>query len=130
MKSDVFSSFLSPSSTQPGKYNVSNAVAQIIEVPVRTVAEIVRELPVSSRVHLKMDTQGFDLEVFAGAVEALDSILMLQSELAHRVIYEGAPDWQQSIATFAKAGYRPSMLLPISFDEGLGCIEADGVFVR
>ena len=129
MSSDVFSSFRQPASTQPGKYSDSNAIAMTIDVPVRTVAEMLRELP-PSRVHLKMDTQGFDLEVFAGAAGALDSICMLQSELAFQTIYENAPDWRQAVDTFAKAGYRPSWLLPISFDDALGCIEADGVFVR
>ena len=80
--------------------------------------------------YLKMDTQGFDLEVFSGAISVLGSIVALQSEVAFRRIYEGAADFHQASEAFASAGFRPSMLHPISFDEGLGVIEADGVFVR
>jgi FkbM family methyltransferase len=129
MNSDVFSSFCQPASSQPEKYATSNAVARTIEVPVRTVAEVLCEGP-PARVHLKMDTQGFDLEVFKGAAGMMESIFTLQSELALRPIYQDAPDWQEAMAAFASEGYRPSMLHAISLDEGLGCIEADGIFVR
>lgn len=133
MESDVFSSFLKPADGQPGKYSDSNRVSRSIPVKVSTVAAAWREISVVhgvSRLYLKMDTQGFDLEVFAGAQDVLASIVALQSELAFRTIYEGGADAAAAMATFAAAGYRPSMLHPISFDEGLGMIEADGIFVR
>lgn len=129
MQSDVFSSFRKPSASQPDKYSDSNIVVQTVEVPVRTVAEVMRELP-ASRVHLKMDTQGFDLEVFAGAAGVLQQIPSLQSELALRTVYDGAPDWREAMSTYERAGYSPSILRAISFDDALRCIEIDSVFVR
>lgn len=133
MESDVFSSFLKPAEGQPGKYSDSNRVSRSIPVKVSTVAAAWREISAAhgvSRLYLKMDTQGFDLEVFAGAREVVESIVALQSELAFRTIYEGGADAATAMAAFAVAGFRPSMLHAISFDEGLGMIEADGVFVR
>lgn len=133
MESDVFSSFLKPDGTQPEKYADSNRIQTTLTVQVSTVAKVwddIRNKFGISRLYLKMDTQGFDLEVFAGAASVVRSIVALQSEVAFRRIYEGAADFDQASKVFADAGFRPSMFHPISFDEGLGMIEADGVFVR
>jgi len=73
--------------------------------------------------YLKMDTQGFDLEVFAGATSVLGSIVALQSEVAFRRIYVGVADFHQASEVFASAGFCPSILHTISFDEELGVIE-------
>lgn len=129
MSSDVFSSFLAPFDGQPQKYRDSNRVASVVEVEVKTVAEVLETLGLA-KIHLKMDTQGFDQEVFAGALPALSRIATLQSELSFRRLYEGAPMWDAAVARFGAAGFKPSFLLPISLDSDLGCIETDGVFVR
>jgi FkbM family methyltransferase len=133
MESDVFSSFLKPDGTQPEKYAGSNKIQTTLSVKVSTVAQAWEEIRAKfgvSRLYLKMDTQGFDLEVFAGAASVMGSIVALQSEVAFRRIYEGAADFHQASKEFTDAGFRPSMFHPISFDEGLGMIEADGVFVN
>ncbi len=133
MESDVFSSFLKPDSNQPEKYVDSNKVRTSTPVHVRTVAAEWKEISERhevSRMHLKMDTQGFDLEVFAGAEKVLDAIVTLQSELAFRQLYKHGADYQDAIRTYAAAGYKTSTLQPISFDDQLRMIEADGVFVR
>lgn len=133
MESDVFSSFLEPDGKQPEKYADSNKIQTTLSVKVSTVAKVwddVRDKFGVSRLYLKMDTQGFDLEVFAGAVPVVGSIAALQSEVAFRRIYEGAADFYQASKVFSEAGFRPSMFHPISFDEGLGMIEADGVYVN
>lgn len=129
MSSDVFSSFHKPFEGQPGKYGDSNQIASVVEVEIKTVAEVMQSLGLSN-VHLKMDTQGFDLEVFAGALSALGGVATLQSELSFQRLYEGAPMWDVAMSRFAEAGFKPSFLLPISLDAELGCIEADGVFVK
>ena len=133
MESDVFSSFLKPDAAQPEKYADSNRIQTTLPVQVSTVAKVwhdIRNKFGVSRLYLKMDTQGFDLEVFAGAASVMGFIAALQSEVAFRRIYEGAADFYQASKVFAEAGFRPSMFHPISFDEGLGMIEADGVYVN
>jgi len=133
MASDVFSSFLKPDASQPGQYADSNKVSETIPVTVRTVADVWAELAPklqTSRLYLKMDTQGFDLEVFAGASAALDGIVALQSEMAFHKIYDGCAGFEEALACFQASGFRLSMLHPISLDGKLAMIEADGVFVR
>jgi FkbM family methyltransferase len=57
------------------------------------------------RLFLKMDTQGFDLEVFKGASGCLDSILGLQSEISVVPLYEGMPDYLEALTTYEEAGF-------------------------
>ncbi len=135
MALDVFSSFLTPDPNQPAKYDISNKVARKVKVPVRTISEMLPEILKqqgleSPRVYLKSDTQGFDLQVFKGAKEALPHIVALQSELTFRPIYQNAPDWRTLVDAFAAEGFEPSFLLPISFDDRLAILEADGIFVK
>jgi len=130
---DVFSSFLAPDAGQPTKYADSNRVSQKVKVKVSTVAEVLPEILQTcggGAVYLKMDTQGFDMQVFAGALPALSHVVGLQSELAFRTIYAAAPDWKAMLAAVEKQGFLPSFFLPISFDQDLSILEADGIFVR
>jgi FkbM family methyltransferase len=58
------------------------------------------------RVLLKLDTQGYDLEVLAGAEGCLDSILALQSELSVVPLYEGMPHYLEALPTYERAGFK------------------------
>jgi FkbM family methyltransferase len=70
-----------------------------------------------ARMLLKMDTQGFDLQVFAGAAGVLSRVVALQSELSAIPIYRGMPPLTQSLATFEKEGFQVSGLYPLARDE-------------
>jgi FkbM family methyltransferase len=133
MESDVFSSFLKPNPNQPCKYADSNIQRFSTLVKVSTVEVEWRKITAQhgvKRMHLKMDTQGFDLEVFAGAEPVLESIITVQSELAFIHLYEDGADYRDAFQTYLAAGYRASTLQPISYDESLRMVEADGLFVR
>ncbi|MDB6138080.1 MAG: hypothetical protein JWO94_1152 [Verrucomicrobiaceae bacterium] len=130
---DVFSSFLAPDAGQPEKYAHSNRISEKVKVKVSTVAEMLPDILKTcggGPVYLKMDTQGFDLQVFTGAVPALSHVVALQSELAFHTIYANAPDWKAMLGAIEKQGFLPSFLLPISFDQDFSILEADGIFVR
>ncbi len=60
---------------------------------------------VSPCVLLKMDTQGYDLKVFAGAQGCLQCIQALQSELSVVPLYENMPHFLESLATYERAGF-------------------------
>jgi FkbM family methyltransferase len=133
MAGDVFSSFLIPGSQQPEKYNDSNSVVRTLMVPIRTVDRmwpVIKKKLGVSRLMLKLDTQGFDLEVFAGAGQCIHEIPLLLSELACVSLYENAPDYVTALSTFASKGYQPAIFAPISFTDDLRAIEMDGVFVK
>lgn len=133
MAGDVFSSFLKPGTCQPDKYNDSNIIVRSLLVPVKTINNTWPAFKAKfglSKLMLKLDTQGYDLEVFAGASECLNDIPLLMSELACISIYEDAPDYRSAMAKYLASGYRPAILSPISFTEDLLAIEMDGIFVK
>ncbi len=57
----------------------------------------------SRRILLKMDTQGYDTEVFKGLGSKLEHVYALQSEVSLISIYEGMPHWTESISLYEKS---------------------------
>lgn len=81
------------------------------------------------RILLKIDTQGYDLEVFAGAAGVIDSVSVLQSEVSCRPIYEGMPHWTDVIAIYERAGFGVSGFFPVTRDENQ-VVEFDCLLTR
>lgn len=81
------------------------------------------------RIFLKMDTQGYDLEVFKGLGDKLQHVVAIQSEVSLIPIYEGMPHWTDSISSYEKAGFGVAGLFPVTFD-GCRVIEFDCLLVR
>lgn len=83
------------------------------------------------RVFLKMDTQGYDLEVFAGARGCLEWIRGLQSELSVLPLYEGMPDYATSLAQYRGCGFEVSGFFPVFRDKATLLLgEFDCVMIR
>ena len=57
------------------------------------------------RVLLKMDKQGYDVNVFEGARACLDRIVALQSELSVVPLYRGMPHHLEALRTYEQAGF-------------------------
>lgn len=85
----------------------------------------------SPRALLKLDTQGFDLEVLAGARDALPHVRAIQAEISLKPIYEGAPHYLEALAEFERLGFEITGMYPVSRDkETLAIVEYDCVLVR
>ena len=83
------------------------------------------------RVFLKMDTQGWDLEVVKGAGDRLMDVGALQTELSVIPVYEGLPSFAESIAHFQASGFAPTGIFPVARDlDRLRAIEFDCVMLR
>jgi FkbM family methyltransferase len=78
---------------------------------------------------LKSDTQGFDLEVLAGAAALLDRVSILVIELSVQPIYESTPNLLEMLAAVDELGFAPAGMSYVTLD-GAKVIEYDGVFVR
>lgn len=79
---------------------------------------------------LKMDTQGYDLEVFKGAKDSLSSVCCMLSELSLIPLYEGMPNYLESLAIYAGEGFSASGFYPITRHQNLALNEVDCMFVR
>ena len=62
-------------------------------VPIVTLDET-NYAPIGANALLKIDTQGFELEVLNGAAELLKKIQGVQLEMSLTPMYEGAPSFQ------------------------------------
>lgn len=82
------------------------------------------------KIFLKMDTQGYDLNVFNGAKNSVNSIVAILSEISFLPIYEGMPDYHQVLKEFETNGFVVTGLFPVSRSESLSIIEMDGVLIN
>jgi FkbM family methyltransferase len=75
-------------------------------VPVRTIEELLRSEGVADgrRIYLKVDTQGYDLNVFYG-LGSIAGVILLQSETSVVPLYEGMPHYTDALLCDEKAGY-------------------------
>ena len=114
----VMSSFL--------EAQVTDAMARTEMVSVKRLDELMAELPVkmaNTRIFLKMDTQGFDLEVFRGASGCMDAIRGLQSELSVKPIYKNMPHYLEALARYEEAGFDLYNVSVVNRVEGGGLLE-------
>lgn len=99
-KLTVMSSLLEP--------RVSEQSARKETVPVMRLDDVLPPLVTEfgiARVFLKMDTQGYDLEVFKGASGCIESILGIQSELSVRPLYKNMPHYLKALEVYEAAGF-------------------------
>ena len=80
---------------------------------------------------LKVDAQGFEAEVLAGARELLPRLRGLQLEMSLVRCYEGERDFRELIDDLEDAGFRPWLFFPGYFEHKLARqLQIDGVFMR
>jgi FkbM family methyltransferase len=90
--------------------------------------EVVRP---GERAWLKLDVQGFELQVLRGAGERLAELAAVQTELSLVPLYAGAAPWRTIVDLLEGAGFELAGLEPGFEDPASGrMLQADGVFVR
>jgi FkbM family methyltransferase len=114
MENSEFSSFLSPMDDSTASFGGANKVQQTVEVDVKVLDEIIPRLRErgSRNIYLKLDTQGFDLEVLKGAERSLAAVCGLQSEMSVRPIYANMPKYSEVIAFLEQRGFILSGIFP------------------
>ena len=129
-----FSSVLQPTGYPIERFGGSAPVERVEQVDVRRLDQVLRDVIAHidrPRLFLKTDTQGYDLQVFAGAAGVIDRVLGLQSEIAPVPLYEGAPTMVEALRTFQSAGFELSELSPVSRDPDTArVLEYDCLMVR
>lgn len=83
------------------------------------------------RVYLKLDVQGFELEVLKGAADVLPYVQVVDVELSLVPLYEGAPRLQEVVDILADIGFVLRSLSPVFLDPSTGrLLQVDGLFTR
>jgi len=130
----VFSSFLPLSAYAAEQFGPEVEVARVEQVQVRrldsVLDEVIAHVP-EPRLFLKIDTQGHDLEVFAGLGPAVEKLAGLQSELSLAPLYEGMPAMSEALRAYHAHGFAIAGFFPVVTDPAtLRLIELDCVMVR
>ncbi|MFN8065254.1 MAG: FkbM family methyltransferase [Vicinamibacterales bacterium] len=126
-KETQFSSLREPDASVTSRFEALNSVVSRIEVEVNTLENVLPQIRQAgiSRIYLKLDTQGFDLEVIRGAGECLTQVEAIQTELSFIRLYEGSPGWAETIDELRSRGFRLSGLFPNNPQHFPDCYEMD-----
>lgn len=111
----------------------SSASSRIETVMVKTLDMVLPALARRlgfRRPYLKLDTQGFDIDVLKGAEGSLVGIPALQSETSVFGIYKGMPSYMDTIHYLGERGFDITGLYPVSRDRSLRLIEFDCVMIN
>lgn len=82
-------------------------------------------------VHLKVDTQGFEMPVLRGATGLLSRIASIQLELSLVPLYEGQALYRELIDWVGERGFELCGVVPGFVDERTGrMLQMDGIFSR
>ena len=79
---------------------------------------------------LKIDTQGYDLEVIKGGEKTLSEMMAVQAEICFLRIYKDMPDYFTVIQELKHKGFDVSCIHPIHRDRLLRIVAADCVMIN
>lgn len=128
-----FSSFLTPREDSLTRFP-NNRVQRTEVVQIKRLDDIISDCIDgidSQRLYLKLDTQGYDLEVLKGAERSLSQIAALQMEISFKPIYHNMSIYNDSVSALMALGFDVFDFMPVTRDQnGLGAIEMDCVMIR
>ncbi len=88
-------------------------------------------IPVDARLMIKVDTQGYELEVLEGAAALFPRTVAVQIEVSLVPLYDGAPSMMEAIRYVESRGFELFSIVPGFKDKTTGrLLQADGVFMR
>lgn len=101
-------------------------------VRVERLDDIARPLlPEDGSLLLKVDTQGYEEEVLAGADLVLERVSAMQLEMSLAPLYQGAPSLRRMLELCEGLGFHLHGLIPGFYEEKSGrLLQTDGLFLR
>lgn len=110
----------------------TSATVKTTSVEVKTLDSISNEilcLNSDTRIFLKMDTQGFDLEVMKGVRDLRDKIFLLQSEVSIRALYKDMPHYLESLQFYESLDFQLVDLFSVTRNSE-GVVEYDAIMIN
>jgi|TARA_B110000879_G_scaffold191830_1_gene257339 FkbM family methyltransferase len=133
MEKSQFSSLSTPRHDETKLFTDMNKVKETVTVKSECLENIYNRLSKYlkfKRPFLKMDTQGFDLDVLKSGQSILQNYIGLQSELSIKKIYEESVDFRDAISTYEKYGFSLSAFVPNNAGHFPELIEIDCIMIR
>jgi FkbM family methyltransferase len=128
-----FSSLASPKNDEVDMFARQNVPTKIITVKTETLDEAYARLRQQfgfKRPFLKMDTQGFDVQVAGSGRTVIGNFLGMQSEMAIKKLYDQSVDFREAIAFYQSLGFELSAIVPNNAGHFPLLIESDCILVR
>lgn len=128
-----FASFLGPNEYARAEFPGSSLVVGHELVAVKRLDGIFAECTrgmANPRVYLKLDTQGYDLEVLRGADGCINRVVALQSEVSVKPIYREQPSLADALGYIDRLGFEVGGLYPVTRDSEGRVVEFDCVALR
>ena len=133
-RDSVFASFSKPVIAEKAHFAEQNTVLKHIDISVRRLDGLFDKLQNEhefSKPMLKLDTQGYDLEVLRGTSDCCKAFVAAVSEVSFSQLYEDQPTLSESLAAFRSAGFVPVDLFNVHPSATLSeIIECNCYFVR
>lgn len=133
MADSQFSSLSQPTHSETDLFIESNKVKRTVDVKCETVTTAYERLSQQHRFKypfLKMDTQGYDVEIMRHAGGALGHFIGIQSELAIKKLYENSIDYKSAIEFYETLGFSMSAFVPNNSGHFPYLVETDCIMVR
>lgn len=128
MELSLFNSFRTPASEN--LFPSMNKIVSTVDVQIERLDDFLNSKNIKfERAFLKMDTQGYDLEVFSGADGILDRVEAVESEMSFLPIYDSMPDFQSVLNVMRDKGFAISGIYPVTLTN-LQAIECDCLMVK
>ncbi len=133
MKVDLLSSFLEPHPAMVEMFREHNVISRKESVEVRRLDSVIDELMAGRtlrNLYLKLDTQGFDLEVIRGSSSTLSRVCALQSEISMQPLYANAPSHREALDALAAHSFAVTGMFPVVRDPMMRVVEFDCVMIK
>lgn len=121
-------SFLSPLEKSIGMQIQRTAMVQTKRLD--SVVQQLTDTCILGKTFLKLDTQGYDLNVLRGGARVLQEIPLVQTELSFLPIYKDMPHFVDVFNYLKQMGFDLTGMFPVSRDAQLRVREFDGIFLN
>jgi FkbM family methyltransferase len=132
MRGHELSSLLAPSNVASAGLEAFNQVREQVEVEVSTLDRLLETHPLARgtrNIYLKLDVQGFELQVLRGAAASLPRIAALQAEASVIPLYEGVPPYHQLMRDIDALGFQLSFVPAHNYAQLPDMVDFDCHFV-
>ena len=127
MQETVLNSFRKP---VPGFSDFGSVVLGTTTVPVRTLDSVFGDDVGLERTYLKLDSQGYGLEILKGGPLVVSKVPALQTEVSMVPLYETMPNYREAIDAFAAYGFAVADMFLVVADNQEVALEFDCIMVR
>jgi FkbM family methyltransferase len=102
------------------------------KTPMVTLDSVIgKVIPPGRRIFCKLDVQGYEAKVLAGAASLLKNTIGLQMEISLAPLYQGQPTFGELLDTMSRSGFEIFGFVPGFVDPASGrMLQIDGVFFK